>query len=68
MDIYLPDRHADILQVSRVHGPSVVNEVAEELHDELAYATLGKRSPPRPLTSCLGSFNTRLSAGLRAAR
>jgi predicted transcriptional regulator len=40
MDIYLTDREADVMQVLWDHGPSVVNEVKEKLHDELAYTTV----------------------------
>jgi predicted transcriptional regulator len=39
-DIYLTDREADVMQVLWEHGPSVVNEVKEQLHDELAYTTV----------------------------
>jgi predicted transcriptional regulator len=39
-DIYLTDREADVMQVLWEHGPSVVNEVKEKLHDELAYTTV----------------------------
>lgn len=39
-DIYLTDREADIMRVLWEHGPSVVNEVKDELHDELAYTTV----------------------------
>src|SRR6187551_294315 len=39
-DIYLTDREADVMQVLWDHGPSVVNEVKEQLHDELAYTTV----------------------------
>src|SRR6188472_2427320 len=39
-DIYLTDREADVMQVLWDHGPSVVNEVKEKLHDELAYTTV----------------------------
>src|SRR5262252_8606774 len=40
MDILLTDREADVMQVLWDHGPSVVNEVKELLHDELAYTTV----------------------------
>jgi predicted transcriptional regulator len=39
-DIHLTDREADVMQVLWDHGPSVVNEVKERLHDELAYTTV----------------------------
>lgn len=39
-DIYLTDREADVMQVLWDNGPSVVNEVKEKLHDELAYTTV----------------------------
>jgi predicted transcriptional regulator len=39
-DIHLTDREADIMQVLWEHGPSVVNEVKDRLHDELAYTTV----------------------------
>jgi BlaI family transcriptional regulator, penicillinase repressor len=39
-EIYLTDREADVMQVLWEHGPSVVNEVKEQLHDELAYTTV----------------------------
>jgi len=39
-DIYLTDREADVMRVLWDHGPSVVNEVKEKLHDELAYTTV----------------------------
>jgi predicted transcriptional regulator len=39
-DILLTDREADVMQVLWDHGPSVVNEVKEQLHDELAYTTV----------------------------
>ena len=39
-DIHLTDREADVMQVLWDHGPSVVNEVKEKLHDELAYTTV----------------------------
>ena len=39
-DIYLTDREADVMQVLWEHGPSVVNEVKDRLHDELAYTTV----------------------------
>ena len=39
-DIYLTDREAHVMQVLWDHGPSVVNEVKDKLHDELAYTTV----------------------------
>src|SRR3954468_22343820 len=39
-DISLTDREADIMRVLWDHGPSVVNEVKEQLSDELAYTTV----------------------------
>jgi predicted transcriptional regulator len=39
-EIYLTDREADVMQVLWDHGASVVNEVKEKLHDELAYTTV----------------------------
>jgi predicted transcriptional regulator len=39
-DIYLTDREADVMQVLWDHGASVVTEVKEKLHDELAYTTV----------------------------
>jgi predicted transcriptional regulator len=39
-DIYLTDREADVMRVLWDHGASVVNEVKEKLHDELAYTTV----------------------------
>lgn len=39
-DIQLTDREADVMQVLWDHGPSVVNEVRDELADELAYTTV----------------------------
>jgi len=39
-EIHLTDREADVMQVLWDHGPSVVNEVKEKLHDELAYTTV----------------------------
>jgi len=39
-DIYLTDREADVMRVLWEHGPSVVNEVKDQLHDELAYTTV----------------------------
>ena len=39
-EIYLTDREADVMQVLWDHGPSVVNEVKDQLHDELAYTTV----------------------------
>jgi predicted transcriptional regulator len=40
MEIYLTDREADIMRVLWDRGPSVVNEVKEQLSDELAYTTV----------------------------
>ena len=39
-DIHLTDREADVMQVLWDHGPSVVTEVKDKLHDELAYTTV----------------------------
>ena len=39
-DIFLTDREADVMRVLWEHGPSVVNEVKEQLADELAYTTV----------------------------
>jgi predicted transcriptional regulator len=39
-DIYLTDREADVMQVLWEHGPSVVNEVKDQLADDLAYTTV----------------------------
>ena len=39
-EIYLTDREADVMQVLWERGPSVVTEVKEQLHDELAYTTV----------------------------
>ena len=39
-DIYLTDREADVMQVLWDHGPSVVNEVKDQLADDLAYTTV----------------------------
>jgi len=39
-EIYLTDREADVMRVLWDHGASVVNEVKEKLHDELAYTTV----------------------------
>jgi predicted transcriptional regulator len=39
-EIYLTDREADVMQVLWDHGASVVTEVKEKLHDELAYTTV----------------------------
>ena len=39
-DIFLTDREADVMQVLWDRGPSVVNEVKDQLHDELAYTTV----------------------------
>lgn len=40
MDIFLTDREADVMQVLWERGPSVVTEVKDQLHDELAYTTV----------------------------
>jgi predicted transcriptional regulator len=40
VDIYLTDREADVMRVLWDRGPSVVAEVREQLHDELAYTTV----------------------------
>ncbi len=40
MEVLLTDREADIMQVLWEHGPSVVAEVRDRLHDELAYTTV----------------------------
>ena len=40
VEIHLTDREADVMQVLWDHGPSVVTEVKEKLHDELAYTTV----------------------------
>jgi predicted transcriptional regulator len=40
VEIHLTDREADVMQVLWEHGPSVVNEVKQKLHDELAYTTV----------------------------
>ena len=40
IDIHFTDREADVMQVLWDHGPSVVNEVKDKLHDELAYTTV----------------------------
>jgi predicted transcriptional regulator len=40
MDILLTDREADVMRVLWDHGPSVVNEVKDQLADELAYTTV----------------------------
>jgi predicted transcriptional regulator len=40
MDISFTDREADVMQVLWDHGPSVVAEVRERLHDKLAYTTV----------------------------
>ncbi len=40
MQITLTDREADVMQLLWDHGPSVVTEVRERLHDELAYTTV----------------------------
>ena len=39
-DIYLTDREAEVMRVLWEHGPSVVNEVKDQLADELAYTTV----------------------------
>jgi predicted transcriptional regulator len=39
-EIYLTDREADVMRVLWDRGPSVVNEVKDELNDELAYTTV----------------------------
>jgi len=39
-EIHLTDREADVMRVLWEHGPSVVNEVKDQLHDELAYTTV----------------------------
>jgi predicted transcriptional regulator len=39
-EIHLTDREADVMQVLWEHGPSVVTEVKDKLHDELAYTTV----------------------------
>jgi predicted transcriptional regulator len=39
-DVHLTDREADVMQVLWDLGPSVVSEVRERLHDELAYTTV----------------------------
>ncbi|HEU4591649.1 MAG TPA: BlaI/MecI/CopY family transcriptional regulator [Steroidobacteraceae bacterium] len=39
-DIHLTDREADVMQVLWDQGPSVVNEVRDRLHDDLAYTTV----------------------------
>lgn len=39
-DIYLTDREADVMRVLWERGPSVVNEVKDELQDDLAYTTV----------------------------
>ena len=39
-DIHFTDREADVMQVLWDHGPSVVNEVKDKLHDDLAYTTV----------------------------
>src|SRR5688572_10685996 len=39
-DIHLTDREADVMQVLWEQGPSVVTEVKDRLHDELAYTTV----------------------------
>jgi predicted transcriptional regulator len=40
MTISLTDREADVMQALWDHGPSLVAEVRERLHDELAYTTV----------------------------
>src|SRR3954466_11205141 len=39
-DIHLTDREADVMQVLWDHGPSVVSQVKDLLHDERAYTTV----------------------------
>jgi predicted transcriptional regulator len=39
-EIHLTDREAEVMQLLWDNGPSVVNEVKEKLHDELAYTTV----------------------------
>jgi predicted transcriptional regulator len=39
-EIYLTDREADVMRVLWDRGPSVVNEVKDELNDALAYTTV----------------------------
>ena len=39
-DIHFTDREADVMQVLWDHGPSVVNEVKDQLADDLAYTTV----------------------------
>jgi predicted transcriptional regulator len=39
-EIHLTDREADVMRVLWDHGASVVAEVKEKLHDELAYTTV----------------------------
>ncbi len=39
-DIHLTDREADVMQVLWDQGPSVVNEIRDRLHDDLAYTTV----------------------------
>ena len=39
-EIHLTDREADVMRVLWDRGPSVVNEVKDELNDELAYTTV----------------------------
>jgi predicted transcriptional regulator len=40
MSISLTDREADVMQILWDNGPSVVSEVRNLLHDELAYTTV----------------------------
>ena len=40
MDILLTDREADVMRVLWDRGPSVVNEVKDQLTDDLAYTTV----------------------------
>ena len=40
MEISFTDREADVMQILWERGPSVVAEVREALHDELAYTTV----------------------------
>ena len=40
IDIHFTDREADVMQVLWDHGPSVVSQVKDKLHDDLAYTTV----------------------------
>src|SRR6186713_2923920 len=40
IEIHFTDREADVMHVLWEHGPSVVNEVKDNLADELAYTTV----------------------------